>query len=431
MKENNLMVFKQLIEIINFCKTINSTKEKKEFLEELTLSISEKEIEILKEQLKYCLDPMIIFNIKKIPTDFYEDYSCKKLLQVNWYSIKKTLDKFTTRDISGHEASNTLFWILEKLPNDDKKILIKIIKKDLKCGLGIGTVNKVFPKLVEKYKISLAEKFNAKKIEFPVLIEPKFDGVRLDVCVSNKNVILYTRNGNVINSLPTINKSFKNFPDGYYDGEIIETTGFQKMMKLIFRKEAIDHNFNVQFHVWDYLKMDKNKIKCNEQDEVLVRKALASTIINDMKSDKIIFVPGIIVNSMEELYEQFNKYITMGYEGALIKNLSEYKFKRGFHWMKLKPIQETDVKIVDVLPGEGRLENSLGALVVEHNGVKVNVGSGYSDSLRNKIWKRFQEFPETFIGMELEVMFQEETDDGSLRFPVFKRFKAKINNEVI
>jgi ATP-dependent DNA ligase len=62
---------------------------------------------------------------------------------------------------------------------------------------------------------------------------------------------------------------------------------------------------------------------------------------------------------------------------------------------------------------------TLGAFVVDHQGVKVQVGSGLSDEIRSEIWDN----KEKYIGRTIEIRYQEITPDGSLRFPTFVCFR--------
>ena len=89
-----------------------------------------------------------------------------------------------------------------------------------------------------------------------------------------------------------------------------------------------------------------------------------------------------------------------------------------------------DLRVVDVVEGDGRLKGTLGALVVEFKGNTVNVGSGYSDRQRTEIWNN----REDIIGRIIEVKYKEITKDKntgleSLQFPVFVQIR-EIGKEI-
>ena len=87
--------------------------------------------------------------------------------------------------------------------------------------------------------------------------------------------------------------------------------------------------------------------------------------------------------------------------------------------MKLKAFSDVDLPIVSLIEGTGKHEGKLGSVVVNYEGVEVQVGSGWSDELREQIWAD----PKNFVGRVIEVRYQEVTPDGSLRFPTFKCFR--------
>ena len=87
--------------------------------------------------------------------------------------------------------------------------------------------------------------------------------------------------------------------------------------------------------------------------------------------------------------------------------------------MKLKAFHDADLLIVGFEEGTGKHRGKLGAIIVDHKGVNVKVGSGFSDDLREKIW----DDTNTFKGRMVEIRYQEITEDGSLRFPTFVCFR--------
>jgi DNA ligase-1 len=120
-----------------------------------------------------------------------------------------------------------------------------------------------------------------------------------------------------------------------------------------------------------------------------------------------------------------------GYEGIMIKDLEAvYECKRSVAWLKLKPFIEVSLTVVAVEEGTGRNVGKLGALICEgvDDGklIKVNVGSGFTDSDRDSYWQG----RENIIGHTVEVRAdaatksQDSEDTWSLRFPRFLRFRG-------
>jgi DNA ligase-1 len=112
------------------------------------------------------------------------------------------------------------------------------------------------------------------------------------------------------------------------------------------------------------------------------------------------------------------------WEGLMINKDATYKCKRTTDLIKVKRFYTMDLRVVDVIEGDGRLKGTLGALVVEFNGNTVNVGSGYSDEQRTDIWNN----REDIVGTIVEVKYKEVTSDKktgleSLQFPIFIRLR--------
>jgi DNA ligase-1 len=125
-----------------------------------------------------------------------------------------------------------------------------------------------------------------------------------------------------------------------------------------------------------------------------------------------------------------------GYEGIMIKDPNAvYECKRSVAWLKLKPFIEVSLKVVAVEEGTGRNLGKLGALICEgvDDGklIKVNVGSGFTDSDRDAYWQS----REDIIGHTVEVRAdaatksQDSEETWSLRFPRFLRFRGFVAGE--
>ena len=108
--------------------------------------------------------------------------------------------------------------------------------------------------------------------------------------------------------------------------------------------------------------------------------------------------------------------VALGFEGAMLKNPSmPYCFGRSDAVVKVKAFNDEDLQVIGFLEGRGRHKGSLGAILVNFNGVKVRVGSGFNDVDRHEVWQN----KEAFLGKTAEIRYQEITPDGSLRFPTF------------
>ena len=113
-----------------------------------------------------------------------------------------------------------------------------------------------------------------------------------------------------------------------------------------------------------------------------------------------------------------------GWEGLMLNKDSTYKCKRTTDLIKIKRFFSMDLPIIGTIEGEGRLKGTLGALVVRYKGNQINVGSGFDDCTRNKLWENRA----SLIGRIIEVKYKEITKDKktgleSLQFPIYVCFR--------
>jgi len=96
--------------------------------------------------------------------------------------------------------------------------------------------------------------------------------------------------------------------------------------------------------------------------------------------------------------------------------------------MKWKPVITVDLEVVNVEEGTGRNEGRLGALVCEgvddNRTIRVNVGSGLSDSDRDDFWTRKDSLVGYIVEVKADAVTQNQDGTYSLRFPRFERFRG-------
>jgi DNA ligase-1 len=95
--------------------------------------------------------------------------------------------------------------------------------------------------------------------------------------------------------------------------------------------------------------------------------------------------------------------------------------------MKWKPTISVDLNIVGFEEGTGRNENRLGAIICEGDDndrrIRVNVGSGFSDTLRDEYWASRNQLLGHLVEVQADAVTQNQDGTYSLRFPRFLRFR--------
>ncbi len=89
---------------------------------------------------------------------------------------------------------------------------------------------------------------------------------------------------------------------------------------------------------------------------------------------------------------------------------------------------EVSLEVVDLEEGTGRNAGRLGAIICEgeEDGrrIRVNVGSGFSDSDRDSFWKASNQLFGNVVEVRADAVTQNQDGTYSLRFPRFLRFRG-------
>lgn len=371
--------------------------------------------------LMWALDPAITFGITvKSKNNFISvqlDQSCHDDF---WNHIDYLCERLFKRELTGNAAEAEVNNIISKAPSaNDRKWAERLLNKNLRCGIQVTTVNKVFPGLIKPFAVSLAKPYDPAKHELNGrwIVEPKLDGLRMIVV----DGVAYTRNGRVIETvghiLDELGSSF--FDHWVLDGELMGAGDFDEASGTMRRKGGIT-NYDIYYNVFDII--DKNDWSRQETAPLWLRK---ENLLKEIKPSKHIRI--VQWHELPEdptpkmLFDDFrDKMIEDGYEGAMLKNIdAQYHFERSDDLLKLKDFTDDDCIVTDWYEGKGRHKGRLGGIVVELDGIKTKVGSGFSDKQRDELWTRRA----SLAGMVAEVQYQNKTSGGSLRFPVFIKFR--------
>jgi ATP-dependent DNA ligase len=262
------------------------------------------------------------------------------------------------------------------------------------------------------------------EVTYPVRVEPKLDGLRCVAIKQGGEVTLFTRNGRVIESLPTIQAALEkaNYDNTVLDGEAMGED-WNESASIVGSKKNKKDDSGIYFHVFDAV-----PLKCwHEQNAPLTMAArvnlLTATVSNI--TGPVLPVPGKTVNSEEELMAFYEKSLEDDFEGIMLKDLkAPYEFKRSRQTRKMKPVATYEGTVVGWYFGREGTKNHGkfgGYVMLLDNGVTTRVGGGYSDVERAT---NLIEDPDTHVGRIIEVEGQPPlTKDGRVRFPVFIRYR--------
>lgn len=267
-----------------------------------------------------------------------------------------------------------------------------------------GGADFLLPMLAKDFKKEM------KKVTFPCYVQPKLDGMR----ALGTEEALMSRTGKEIDTLKHI--VLADLEDVVLDGELYaHGISFQENMKLI-KKYRPHLTEQVKYHVYDVV-MD---IPFAE------RYLIASRLIEGLEHVELVHTQRIY--SEEELITVHQQYLSLGYEGTMIRHSEEgYAVnKRSSQLLKYKDFLDEVYEVVDVIPSESRPEQ--GVVVcgkkMEQAGDNVwvqnfNCGMKFSHAEREEILTN----KHNYIGKMAEIRFFEYTNSGLPRFPVCVGFR--------
>ena len=431
MQSNIWPIFEEL-------RNTNSTVEKQKILEQ------HREDKLLERIMYLAYNPMLNFYITGDALD--EDYPNNIAeLDKQGVGISKAFEPHDTifddlmgRVVTGHAAKNACLKVCAKLNYHDMLIFKSILNRDLRLGMGIKTINKVWKGLIPEFGVMLCSPANEKtlaKMDYPCLAQLKLDGMRSVVIVNGDNVQVKSRSGKDIQLHGEFDEQFSKLAQGgswVFDGELLvlgddgnpldRKTGNGILNKAVKGTITPEDAKRVRMVVWDMIKGDgfakgsDNRFNYNLRFKSLHQylTVFSQGWIAGMAQcgeniqPKMTLVVTREVQNYEEAQVWAKEVMAQGHEGIILKSTAGlYENKRVNHQLKIKAELEADLKVIGWVEGTGRNSGRLGALIVESadGAVKVNVGSGFTDEMRDEITK------DNIIGSIITVRYNEIIQD--------------------
>lgn len=345
------------------------------------------------------------------------------------------VDQLTlVKDATGQDLIDYLAYILKGLKPLQQKWLIRLLLKNMHCGVSRSTVNKVFKKngrpIIRVFQVQLCgglkdiNKWN----KFPCMACIKYDGFRAIIKKTKDKVTITSRQGKDVTFVPEIIGYFSKFDkDFVLDGEIL-ADNFSLIQKRIGKKlENIEPVSGLHFRCFDMLEYDGMPLESKRQ-------VLRTDYIGIKFKDDGLFKleEYIIADNIDMLKTYYKEACDAGEEGIIIKELdATYEYGSRSNWTKVKPIFENTFRICNHKLGTGKNKDVISALMVEdyHGRVRSWVGSGLKETDIDYIMQLYNN--NLLIGMNVEIQYNEVTrnaqGDYSLRFPRFLKFRDDIS----
>jgi len=434
------LYIEELYNSFNQLKDTSSRLEKEELLRQFGKD------EDFKFVLKFLINPMIITGIstkkinKRVNVGCYfldsQDFDFPYLL--NWISKNNT-----GKDCDIAFVNSYMWHITED--EDIIDWMKSIITKSFKPGIDVKTCNKVYGKsFIPTLSVMLGTSIEHAPIPHDawISISQKLNGNR---CFYYRGK-LYTRQGkeytgceHIINELKVLSSTQS--CSYVFDGELVlkeegltDSEAFQKGTGIANSKDKDKSNLHLV--IFDVIPTDEFE-KGESTEKYSKRKITLSTFDFSIRRFNMKYLSTVKIFYEGYDHSQIDKWLKYAedndMEGIMVNLDTAYECKRTKNLIKVKKFYTYDLKCIGVEEGTGKHKGRLGAIIVDFKGNPVGVGSGFTDELRESIWKN----PNSIIGKIIEVKYKEVTknkDTGaeSLQFPVFvgiRKDKEEISYE--
>jgi ATP-dependent DNA ligase len=254
------------------------------------------------------------------------------------------------------------------------------------------------------------------KVQFPILSQPKLDGVRCIV----KSDGMWTRTGKEIISAPHIFEElkhvFEEHPDLVLDGELYTSNtevDFNTIISCVRKTKPTQADLNLSTKYIEYWMYDMYEgIDLEYRSRRFNLLSLFSTYHISTLYYKI--VDTHLLESFKEIESRLQKYLEQGFEGQILRDPNTpYENKRSNGLLKHKTFFDEEFTIIGYAEGIGKFNGKVATLKVNVNGVEVDCTINGTMEYLEELFQ----IKDTLISKQATVKYFEKTVDGSLRFP--------------
>lgn len=394
--------------------------------------------------LQYALDPLKTYNISESTIRKYAASALEEIVEYGVPpedpedNIYRWCDILLSRNgVSNIIAANLARCLYSRYDEEDRELYIKMLSKTLRLGVTAATVNKVIPNLIDKWEVQQAfpiEKYPI-QIGTEFWVTQKLNGVRATYYKGK----LIARSGQPFEGLDHIIGDLDEYfqGDAVLDGELTlrrvdqyaglsDNEAFRTATGII-NGDDDSQKVYIMYTIFDIVPIDDfdGITDPKHMEPYSVRRAILDDTRKTMKMlrwEKSFEILPVLYYGVDQsqISLLLDKMVAEDKEGLMINLDVPYQRKRHRGILKVKRFYTMDLPIIRCEEGRGRLEGTLGNLVVDFCGNEVCVGSGFSDQQRDEFWAHADDLVDVLCEVKYkEISSDKKTGARSLQFPVF------------
>jgi DNA ligase 1 len=240
------------------------------------------------------------------------------------------------------------------------------------------------------------------------LVSEKYDGVR---AVWDGKTLRF-RSGKTVDAPSWF---LEKLPSDALDGELWIARGrFDEVSGIVRKDVPIDDEWRrVSYMIFELPQSDAKASLTFTERVKRIEAIVARARFPPLKA-----VPHYRVKDRAQLKRDLDRVVKAGGEGLML-HLADapYVTGRSDALLKLKPLLDTEARVIEHIPGKGKHAGKMGALLVEtKDGVRFKLGTGFSDAVRAN--------PPP-IGALVTYVYRDITPTGKPRFASFLRIREE------
>lgn len=287
----------------------------------------------------------------------------------------------------------------------------------------------------------------AEKLKFPVAIQPKLDGIRsifgafkckkkpdkLELrfisrqCVQFPNPLTHLKKDFMQSKLPKKRKLYFDGELYIHDPDVYEVDiGGNLRREPPYTEEQQDFTKRINYWVFDYVDLTQPNLTYKQRRQNLEK------WFSSAQAKYIHLVPQKIVNSHEEIDKMTRQFISEGYEGAVVRNLTftyDIKGPRICDALKVKTQFDEEFKIVGA--EKTKYNEIIWVLEYYHNGKKGTFKAVHAGTLDKPVTREYRQQlykdRNKYMGWLATVRYQDKTTTGKPKFGRVIKIKQRMS----
>lgn len=359
---------------------------------------------IFQDVLRFAYNPEFNYYIKAARKP--ANYGQQTIYEL-WPQVGSLLIDLHNRFVTGSRAHEAVTNLMSWMKKEEAEIFENILKRDLRCGINVATINAAIEGLIPEYpymRCSLPDKSNLGKFNWKagIISQEKADGMFVNIIRrEGGEILIQSRNGSIFpmmefGTLVSGLQQLKGLLDETVlhgemvvtdiSGHVLPREEGNGVLNSVLKGGEFPYGLYPTVYLWDILPLvDYKNGLCETPYNTRLHRL--QTMVRGCLADTIRVIETRVVHSMDEARAHYTEMTEVGKEGTILKHpVSIWKDGTSKDCIKFKIEAEVDLLVTGVNEGNGKNAATFGSLVCQSSDGLVEVAvSGFTDADRERI----------------------------------------------